>query len=63
MDNGNYSTSEKETLQELLRVHFSGSEIITEPPGGWDDFELESPKWRGTRKTGQSSKGFLLIAY
>jgi hypothetical protein len=24
--------------------------LITEPPGGWDGLELESPKWRGTRE-------------
>jgi hypothetical protein len=48
MDNGNYTTSEKKTMQELLRVHFPGSEIIEKPPGGWDVLELESPKWRGT---------------
>jgi hypothetical protein len=55
MDNGNYFTSEKETLQELLRVHFPGSEI-TESPGGWDGLELESPKWRGTREDWAVSK-------
>jgi hypothetical protein len=55
MDNGIYSTSE-DTLQELLRVHFPGSEIITEPPGGWDGLELESPAWRGTRDDWAVSK-------
>jgi hypothetical protein len=34
MHKGNYTTSEKETLQELLWVHFPGSKIIQEPPGG-----------------------------
>jgi hypothetical protein len=56
MDNGNYTTSEKKTLQELLRVHFPGFEILTEPPGGWYGLELESPKWRGTREDWAVSK-------
>jgi hypothetical protein len=49
LDSGHYTTSEKETLQELLRVHFPGSEIIPEHLGGWDGLELESPYWRGAR--------------
>jgi hypothetical protein len=56
MDNGNYTTPEKETLQELLQVHFPGYEIIMEPPGGWDSLKLESPKWRGTREDWAVSK-------
>ena len=38
------------TLEELLRVHFPGSEIILEPSGGWDGLELELPKWDGSRE-------------
>jgi hypothetical protein len=40
LDNGDYTTTEKETLEELFRVHFPGSEIILEPFGGWNDLEL-----------------------
>jgi hypothetical protein len=36
---------ENETLEELLRVHVPGSKIIIETSGGWDDLELEFPKW------------------
>jgi hypothetical protein len=50
LDNGEYTISEKERLEELLRVHFPGSEIILEPSGGWNGLELEFPKWRGTRE-------------
>jgi hypothetical protein len=59
LDSGHYTTSEKETLQELLRVHFNGSEIIPEPLGGWDGHELESPYWRGTRVDWLVSKNFI----
>jgi hypothetical protein len=31
LKNGDYTKTEKETLEELLRVHFPGSEIIPEP--------------------------------
>jgi hypothetical protein len=44
IDNVNYSISEKDTLQQLLRVHFPGSETVAKPPGGWNGLELESPK-------------------
>jgi hypothetical protein len=50
LENGEYTKAEKETLEELLRVHFPGSEIILEPSGGWDGLELESPKWKGSRE-------------
>jgi hypothetical protein len=40
----------KGTLEELLRVHFPGSEIISEPSGGWNGLELEFPKWKGSRE-------------
>ena len=42
--------TEKGTLEELLRVHFPGSEIILEPSGGWNGLELEFPKWIGSRE-------------
>ena len=48
LENGDYTT-EKETLEELFRVHFPGSEIILEPSGGWNGLELEFPKWKGSR--------------
>jgi len=48
--------TEKGTLEELLRVHFPGSEIIWEPSGGWDDLELEFPKWTGSREDWTLSK-------
>jgi hypothetical protein len=28
-------------MEELLRVHFPGSEIISEPSGGWNGLEME----------------------
>jgi hypothetical protein len=46
LENGNYTITEKETLEELFRVHFPGSVIILEPPGGWNGLELEFPKWK-----------------
>jgi hypothetical protein len=46
LENEEYTKTEKETLQELLWVHFLGSEIILEPSGGWEGLELESPKWK-----------------
>ena len=49
LENGDYTTTEKETLEELFRVHFPGSEIILEPSGGWNGLELEFPKWKGSR--------------
>ena len=55
-ENGEYITSEKGILEELLRVHFPGSEIITEPTGGWEGLELEFPKWKGSREAWASSK-------
>jgi len=50
LENGDYTTTEKGTLEELLRVHFPGSEIILEPSGGWNGLELEFPKWIGSRE-------------
>ena len=41
---------------KLFRVHFPGSEIITEPSGGWDGLELEFPKWKGSREVWVFSK-------
>jgi hypothetical protein len=49
LENGEYTTTEKGTLEELLRVHFPGSEIISEPSGGWNGLELEFLKWKGSR--------------
>jgi hypothetical protein len=46
LENGVYTTIEKGTQQELLRVHFHGSEIILDPSGGWNVLEMESPKWK-----------------
>jgi hypothetical protein len=50
LENGEYTTTEKEILEELILVHFPGSEIILEPTGGWDGLELAFPSW----KTGRS---------
>jgi hypothetical protein len=49
LENGAYTT-EKGTMEELLRVHFPGSEIIPEPSGGWDGLELEFPDRKGSRE-------------
>ena len=50
LENGGYIMTEKGILEELFRVHFSGSEIILEPAGGWDSLKLEFPKWKGSRE-------------
>jgi hypothetical protein len=55
LENREYTKTVKETLEELLQVHFPGSEIILEPSGGWDGLELESPKWKGSREDGAVS--------
>jgi hypothetical protein len=57
LKNGEYTTTEKETLEELRRVHFPGSDIILEPSGGWDGLELEFPKWKDPGKTGRFPEG------
>ena len=36
-------------MEELLWIHFPGSEIILEPSGGWDGLEPEFPKGKGSR--------------
>ena len=36
-------------MEELLRVHFPGSKILLKPSGGWEWFELGSPKWSASR--------------
>ena len=59
LKNGEYTTTEKETLVELLQVHFPGSEIILEPSGGWDGLELEFPKWKGSREDWVVSRGVI----
>jgi len=56
LENGDYNTTEKGTLEELLRVHFPGSEIILEPSGGWDGLALKFPKWTGSREDWAVSK-------
>jgi len=56
LENGDYTTTEKGTLEELFRVHFPGSEIILEPFGGWDGLEMEFPKWDGSREDWALSK-------
>jgi hypothetical protein len=55
-ENGEYTTTEKGPLEEFLRVHFPGSEIIPEPSGGWNGLELEFPKWKGSREDWAVSK-------
>jgi hypothetical protein len=50
LENGEYTKTEKETLEKLLRLHFPGSEIILEHSGGLDGLELESRKWKGSRE-------------
>jgi hypothetical protein len=55
LENGQYTT-EKGTMEELLRVHFHGSEIILENSGGWDGLELKFPKWKGSREDWAASK-------
>jgi hypothetical protein len=50
LDNGEYTKTENETLEELLQVHFAGSKTIIEPSGGWDGLELEFPKWNVFRE-------------
>ena len=49
LENGDYTTTEIGTMEELLQVHFPGSEIILEPSGGWDSLELEFPKGKESR--------------
>ena len=49
--NGQYTKTENETLEELLRVHFPSSKIIIEPSDGWDDLQLEFPKWNVSTPT------------
>jgi len=50
LENGDYKTTEKETLEELFRVQFPGSEIILEPSGGWNGLELWFSKCKGSRE-------------
>jgi hypothetical protein len=44
LEDGEYTKTEKENLEELLMVHSPGSQIIVEPSGGWNGLQLESPK-------------------
>ena len=57
LENEEYTTTEKGILEELFRVHFPGSEIITEPSEGWDSLELEFRNGKDQEKTGRSPKG------
>ena len=50
LENGDYTITEKETLEELFRVHLPGPGLILEPSGYWDDLELEFPKWKGSKE-------------
>ena len=36
LENGDHTTTEKGTMEELFWVHFPGSEIISEPSRGWE---------------------------
>jgi hypothetical protein len=59
LENGEYTNTEKGTLEKLLRVHFPGSEIILEPSGGWDSLELEFPNWTASRADWALSRGVI----
>jgi hypothetical protein len=63
LENGDYTTTEKETLEELFRVHFPGSKIILEPSGGWNGLELEFPKWKGSRGGGAWTGARRVVSY
>ena len=43
-------------MEELFRIHFPGSEIISEHSGGWEDLELEFLKGKRSRKDWAVSK-------
>jgi hypothetical protein len=49
LENGDYTTTEKGTMEERFRVHFPGSEVILEPSGGWNGLELVFSKGKGSR--------------
>ena len=53
LENGEYTT-EKGTLEELLPVHFLGSEIIFEPSGGWEGLNWSFLNGRDPGRTGRS---------
>jgi hypothetical protein len=59
LENGEYTKTEKDTLEELLWVHFPGSKTILEPSGCRDGLELESPKWKGPREDWTASRGVI----
>ena len=61
LENGDYITTEIGTMEELLRVHFPGSEMILEPSGGWDSLELEFLKGEDPGGNGQCPGGSLLF--
>ena len=56
LENGEYTTIEKRNMEELFRIHFPGSQIISETSGGWDGLELEFPKRKGSREDWAVSK-------
>jgi hypothetical protein len=56
LETGDYTTTKKGPIEELLQVHFPGSKMISEPSGGWDNLELEIPKWKGSREDWAVSK-------
>jgi hypothetical protein len=49
LENGYYTNTDKGTLEELLRVQFTGSERLSESSGVLDGLELEFPNWTGSR--------------
>jgi hypothetical protein len=48
-------------MGEILRVHFPGLVIISEPSGGGDVLDLEFPKGKYTGETGLCPGGQLRI--
>ena len=43
-------------MEELFQICFPGSEIISEPSGGWDGLEMEFLKGKGFREDRAVSK-------
>ena len=61
LENGDYTITEIGTMEELLPVHFPGSEIILEPSGGWDGLELKFPKGKGSSGDWAVSRGVIIF--
>ena len=57
LENGDYTTTEKQTLEELFRVHFPGSEIVSET-GTVLNWSFQNGKDPG--RTGRCPKGPLV---